>query len=1322
MAKVFISYSRKDIEFAKQLTAELQKSSLDFWIDWEGIPPTVDWWREIEKGIEEADIFLFLISPDSAASKVCGQEIDYAIKNAKRIIPIVVRDIKADKTPTQLSHLNWIFFRKDDDFDAAVKKLMTAIQTDYEWVATHRRLQVKALEWERNNKESSFLLRGKDLQDAEMQLATNTSKEPHPTDLQREFVFKSRQATDRARRITTGISAAGIVALAALAIFGFVMAGRATVSAEDARNKASVALTAEAKAKDAQAEAEISQKKAEAESRIARSGRLTLESTSSLNEFPQRALLLALEAARINQDANEPVQPDAEEALRLAAKRVTGIGLPGFANEVSLLQFTDDNQWLVTGSALGGEIKIWNFNRLMGKPAYQPFPISFPVTYDEVTGELSSRIYLSPHTTWLVLDKPKETQIWKIDTQDEAREPLTFQGKIEFANSKDDLEILEKQSNKVVLWRIDLETLSKKELASFAGSFAALSRDYKYLVTDDPQKGLLLWKFSPPSTTPVPLTSTHIADYKSLFIDPGNRWLILFQDVPQEAIQIPAYDAFGNASGTTPWSSTNILLIPLGGRSNPQPFTVELDVAVDTAVIPPKFSPDGNALVFVGQSNPDAYGASRQNFGILKFNDLEYAYLVSSKKEQTFNVLSFINKDWLYISSYDSAAGSQRNTLVDFRGNDLLSSIDLATPLLIGGDGQVRFSEDGKSMLSETGELIDFQQLDLNQTIVLNPAPKTSAVSEQSELLLKLTNNPRSVGLEDAVSVSAQSPNKEWFAAGTRDGSLRLWNNVNPWNSSNIRLPEAANYIAFSNDNQWMAINSALWRLEDGRPAQSYPFEEGALTKIAVFSPDSRWLAYIQDTGAPPDAVTYFPPLRAKVIDLEKLSSEDKVNTAVISRTDGTYNTIQFSADSRWLIVKDEQLFLETPTTTAFLYDLETRKSYQLPYPVTSFAFTPDQKHVTFISINYQTTDGVPKAQNPEVWKLPAEAGEQFEKIGEIEDNDFSTLSPNGRWLLSAPSPFNPETGMYEETSRPGKLWDVNCVTEKRGCVPFSLPVSQAGFSPDSSRLVVGYRSNGDAESLLDFDIWSLPSQGEPVKVQSGRTNQSAPSIGKRGDLLIFSSSFLNYTNPAGLFTTWGGYDGIGINITTFDGYGRVVFGGFGGGFAMTGSYQTDYNVDAFVLEDPDQTPSKPISLRGHESNISASQVSPNEKFALTYSGAARDNGGSAEMLLRLWDMEKMRLDPATKPVVLPLDLGPDGSISAIAFSPDSRWIYVVDNTNTLYYFPISIDDLEKQACIAVGRNLIINEWERFFPGKDYRKTCENLPEHPSVLLQATSP
>ena len=234
MAKVFISYSRKDIDFAKRLTAELQKSELDFWIDWEGIPPTVDWWREIEKGIEESDAFLFLISPDSAESKVCGQEIDHAVKNGKRLIPIVIREADTNEIHPKLKSLNWIFFRETDDFDASITKLLTSIHTDFEWVEVQRRLQVRALEWERNNKENSFLLRGKDLGDAELQLATNSSKEPVPTDLQREYVFESRKAADRQRRIVTSISITGVIAMAALAVFGFYQANLANNRANTA--------------------------------------------------------------------------------------------------------------------------------------------------------------------------------------------------------------------------------------------------------------------------------------------------------------------------------------------------------------------------------------------------------------------------------------------------------------------------------------------------------------------------------------------------------------------------------------------------------------------------------------------------------------------------------------------------------------------------------------------------------------------------------------------------------------------------------------------------------------------------------------------------------------------------------------------------------------------------------------------------------------------------------------------------------------------------------------------------------------------------------
>lgn len=235
MTSLFISYSRKDLEFARRLTQAFKDQKLDFWIDWEGIPPTVDWWKEIEKGIEEADVFVFLISPDSAKSKVCKRELEYAAKNGKRLVPLVVRDIKGQEAPTEVSHLNWVFIREIDDFDLAVNQAVTAIKTDYEWVEAHRQIQVKALEWERSGYEKSFLLRGRELQGAELQIATNASKAPRTTYLQHEYVLKSRQATDRQRRLITIIAFVGALLMGVLALFGFIQANLAEQRATIAR-------------------------------------------------------------------------------------------------------------------------------------------------------------------------------------------------------------------------------------------------------------------------------------------------------------------------------------------------------------------------------------------------------------------------------------------------------------------------------------------------------------------------------------------------------------------------------------------------------------------------------------------------------------------------------------------------------------------------------------------------------------------------------------------------------------------------------------------------------------------------------------------------------------------------------------------------------------------------------------------------------------------------------------------------------------------------------------------------------------------------------
>ena len=91
MSHIFISYSRKDIELAQRIVTALADNALDTWVDWKSIPKGEDWWEHIKSGIEEADAFIFLVSPDSLASKICNEEIDHAVKNGK---PRTFRDFE----------------------------------------------------------------------------------------------------------------------------------------------------------------------------------------------------------------------------------------------------------------------------------------------------------------------------------------------------------------------------------------------------------------------------------------------------------------------------------------------------------------------------------------------------------------------------------------------------------------------------------------------------------------------------------------------------------------------------------------------------------------------------------------------------------------------------------------------------------------------------------------------------------------------------------------------------------------------------------------------------------------------------------------------------------------------------------------------------------------------------------------------------------------------------------------------------------------------------------------------------------------------------
>ena len=247
-SSVFISYSRRNKEFAQKLNASLDNSGVDAWVDWEGIPLSSDWMDEITRAIEGADAFLFIITPDSLASKVCEEELLLGLKYNKKLIPILYIEPEKDSTMHEsLAATNWVYMREQDDYDATLPALIETIHTDLEWVREHTRLLERAREWEDEKKNSSFLLRGSDLDAAEswmVKASEQTGREVVP--LQGEYIQASRvHATQKQRNLLIGVSLALVVSIG-LAIFALIQRGVAVEQTQIAVEQSELAKANEA--------------------------------------------------------------------------------------------------------------------------------------------------------------------------------------------------------------------------------------------------------------------------------------------------------------------------------------------------------------------------------------------------------------------------------------------------------------------------------------------------------------------------------------------------------------------------------------------------------------------------------------------------------------------------------------------------------------------------------------------------------------------------------------------------------------------------------------------------------------------------------------------------------------------------------------------------------------------------------------------------------------------------------------------------------------------------------------------------------------------
>lgn len=135
MQKIFISYSRKDIDFVRKLAGDLEQAGYDVWWDIADLRGGADWVREIPKAIKSSRYVIVVLTPTSNESEWVKKEIAEALSLRKRIIPIILLPCSV---PFELKTINPINFSVSEYTDNLGKLLSSFGNTGKLSIPSHQ--------------------------------------------------------------------------------------------------------------------------------------------------------------------------------------------------------------------------------------------------------------------------------------------------------------------------------------------------------------------------------------------------------------------------------------------------------------------------------------------------------------------------------------------------------------------------------------------------------------------------------------------------------------------------------------------------------------------------------------------------------------------------------------------------------------------------------------------------------------------------------------------------------------------------------------------------------------------------------------------------------------------------------------------------------------------------------------------------------------------------------------------------------------------------------------------------------------------------------
>jgi hypothetical protein len=228
--KIFISYSRRDMASADALVSALEQCSFEVLIDRRDLPYGEEWQKELADFIRNSDTVVWLVSPDSVASKWCKWELGELGRLHKRLVTVKIKETDIQSLPESIGNIHLFpidgIFSIDEHFDTLVQVL----NADRVWLKEGTRLAGRAQAWLQKRRNTSLLLHGVELTDAETWINRKPRMAPEISTDVLNLVLESRRASSRRQKWAVGGALVVAAISLSLAVMAFEQRNEALVS------------------------------------------------------------------------------------------------------------------------------------------------------------------------------------------------------------------------------------------------------------------------------------------------------------------------------------------------------------------------------------------------------------------------------------------------------------------------------------------------------------------------------------------------------------------------------------------------------------------------------------------------------------------------------------------------------------------------------------------------------------------------------------------------------------------------------------------------------------------------------------------------------------------------------------------------------------------------------------------------------------------------------------------------------------------------------------------------------------------------------------